>query len=56
MDTVRDGLREETITKDTFERLICVNCDRILKKRSDPERIGSVRFCVDCGDEWLEMR
>lgn len=56
MDTVRDGLRDDVLRKDTFERLICDNCDRTLKKRSEPDRIGSIRFCAECGTEWLEMR
>ena len=56
MNTVREGLRADELEKDTFDRLICVGCDRPLKMRSDPEELGSVRFCVDCESEWVEMR
>ncbi len=56
METVRDGLRANELEKDTYDRLICVGCDRSLKLRSRPDEIGSVRYCIDCGDEWLEMR
>ena len=56
MDSVRDGLRAGDLDKDTFDRLVCASCDRTLKMRNDPEQIGSVRFCLECDDEWLEMR
>lgn len=56
MDTVRDGLRADELEKDTFDRLVCVSCNRSLKMRNEPDRIGSIRFCNECGSEWLEMR
>lgn len=56
MDTVRDGLRANELEKDVFDRLVCVGCDRSLKMRNDPDQLGTVRFCQDCGTEWLEMR
>lgn len=56
MDTVRDGLKQDKLEKDTFDRLICAECNRALSIRNDPEELGSVRFCEDCGAEWLEMR
>ena len=56
MDTVRDGLRANELEKDTFDRLVCVTCDRPLKIRNDPDQLGNVRFCIECKDEWLEMR
>ena len=56
MDTVRDGLRQDDLEKDTFDRLICVKCDRPLKIKSNTDDIGSLRYCIDCGSEWREMR
>lgn len=56
MDTVRDGLRAHDLKKDTFDRLLCAECDRPLKRRSDPDEIWSVRFCIDCEGEWKELR
>lgn len=56
MDTVRDGLREKELKKDTFDRLICVQCDRPLKRRNNPDELWSVRFCIECETEWREMR
>lgn len=56
MDTVRDGLRANDLEKDVFDRLVCVQCDRSLKIRNEPDQMGSVRFCIECDNEWLEMR
>lgn len=56
MDTVRDGLKQNDLEKDTFDRLVCVSCNRTLGMRNDPDELGAVRFCEDCGTEWLEMR
>lgn len=56
MKTVRKGLRENEIQKDTYERLTCVPCERALKTKNDPSELGSVRFCPDCGAEWRALR
>ena len=56
MDTVRDGLKQGALEKDTFDRLVCVSCGRALKMRNDPEELGRTRFCEKCGSEWLEVR
>ncbi len=55
MDTVRQGLRAGDIEKDTYERLTCVACDERLKTRNDPDEVGSVRFCPECGNEWKQI-
>lgn len=55
MDSVRKGLRAGDIEKDTYERLVCASCDEQLKTRNDPDAIGSVRFCPDCGSEWQQL-
>lgn len=56
MKTVRKGLRDGDITKDTYERLTCADCEKALGTRNDPEEIGSVRACPECGTEWKELR
>ena len=56
MDTVRDGLKENALEKDTFDRLVCVSCQRALRMRNDPDEMGTVRFCGECGGEWHEVR
>lgn len=56
MDSVRDGLRAAELEKDVFDRVVCVECDRPLKRRDDPDELWAVRFCPDCGGEWKEMR
>jgi predicted RNA-binding Zn-ribbon protein involved in translation (DUF1610 family) len=55
MDTVRQGLRASQITKDTYERLMCAECGERLKTRNDPDQIGVVRHCPDCGREWKQI-
>lgn len=56
METVRKGLRDGDIEKDTYERLTCAECEQNLATRNDPEEIGSVRACPECGTEWKELR
>ncbi|MFC6992230.1 HVO_0758 family zinc finger protein [Haladaptatus sp. GCM10025707] len=56
MESTRKGLRSGTIVKDTYERLTCAECNKKLKTRNDPDEIGSVRACPDCGTEWRELR
>jgi hypothetical protein len=56
MKSVRKALRDGTLTKDTYERLTCAECGKSLKTRNDPDEIGTVRVCPDCGGEWKEIR
>ena len=53
--SVRKALREGEITKDTYERLTCAACDTRLNTRDDPDDIGTVRACQECGREWREL-
>jgi len=52
MDSVRKGLRSGDIEKDTYERLTCVRCGERLGTRNEPDELGSIRFCPECGREW----
>jgi len=55
MESIRKGLRAGNIEKDTYERLVCAECEEPLDTRSDPETIGKVRQCPDCGREWEQI-
>ncbi|MFB6300791.1 MAG: HVO_0758 family zinc finger protein [Halobacteriales archaeon] len=55
MESVRKGLREGEIEQDTYGRLVCGFCDTNLDKRSDPEDLGAIRTCPDCGREWRAL-
>ncbi len=56
MKTVRKALRDGDIVKDTYERLTCNDCEKSLGTRNDPDEIGSVRVCPECGTEWKALR
>ena len=55
MESTRKGLRAGHLKKDTYERLLCVECDENLDTKNDPDKIGRVRVCPDCGGEWTEI-
>jgi rRNA maturation endonuclease Nob1 len=55
MQSVRKGLRAGDIEKDTYERLRCVSCGEHLETRNDPDEVGRIRFCPECGSEWKKI-
>lgn len=55
MESVRKGLRAGDIEKDTYERLTCASCDTALETKNDPDELGSIRHCPDCGREWRRI-
>jgi len=55
MDSVQKALRAGDIEKDTYERLLCAECGERLKTSNDPDEVGTVRLCPDCGREWREL-
>lgn len=55
MESVRKGLRSGDLEKDTYERLSCSACGEVLKSENDPDEIGTVRICPECGKEWKEV-
>ncbi|WP_195837574.1 MULTISPECIES: HVO_0758 family zinc finger protein [unclassified Halorhabdus] len=55
MKSVRKGLRSGDLKKDTYERLRCADCDEELKTENDPEEVGSVRACPECGRRWQQV-
>ena len=56
MKSVRKALRDGELDKDTYERVICGECEKALKTTNDPDSITTVRTCPDCGKEWKELR
>jgi predicted RNA-binding Zn-ribbon protein involved in translation (DUF1610 family) len=55
MKSVRKGLRSGELEKDVYERLACVTCGEQLDTKNDPDEIGSVRVCPECGTEWKQV-
>lgn len=55
MNSVREGLRANELTKDTYDRVICEACDRPLKRRDDPDSVWTIRYCVGCETEWKQL-
>ncbi|MEF8831859.1 MAG: HVO_0758 family zinc finger protein [Halobacteriales archaeon] len=56
MKSVQKGLRDGDIEKDVYGRLVCTECDVNLQTENDPDELGSVRRCPDCGAEFKELR
>ena len=56
MESIRKGLRSGDIEKDTYERLTCSDCGKQLTTENDPEDLGKVRVCPECGRQWKEVR
>jgi predicted amidophosphoribosyltransferase len=56
MKTVQKGLRDGDIEKDTYERLLCSDCEKNLQTDNDPSELGTVRRCPECGREFKELR
>lgn len=55
MESTRKGLRSDDLEKDTYGRLLCTECDEELETQNDPDAIGRVRVCSECGREWEEV-
>lgn len=55
MESTRKGLRAGDLEKDTYGRLRCTECEEELETKNDPEKIGKVRACPECGSEWKEV-
>lgn len=55
MKSVRKGLRDGALEKDTYGRLSCTSCGVDLKSRNDPDEVGTVKHCPECGREWREL-
>ncbi|MEY7848909.1 HVO_0758 family zinc finger protein [Natrarchaeobius sp. A-rgal3] len=56
MKSVREGLREGELEKDTYDRLVCVESGKQLKTKNDPDSIETLRICPETGQKWKEVR
>lgn len=55
MKSVRKALRNDDLFKDTYQRLNCADCEEELKTDNDPDKVGTVRVCPECGRQWKEL-
>jgi len=55
MRSVRKGLRAGELEKGLYDRLECAACGKTLSTHDDPDVLGVVRECPDCGREWEEI-
>lgn len=55
MDSVRKGLRAGDIEKDTYDRLVCADCETQLGTENEPEEVHSLRICPDCDRAWKQL-
>lgn len=55
MESVQKGLRAGDIEKDTYDRLICAECEEQLSRKDDPDEVWSLRACPNCGREWRQL-
>ena len=56
MKSVRQGLRDGDLEKDTYDRVVCVESGKPLKTKNDPDSITTIRYCPDTGAEWKAIR
>lgn len=56
MRSVRQALRDGDLEKDTYERIVCGDCEQPLGTQNDPDTVETVRTCPDCEREWKELR
>ncbi|MFB6111045.1 MAG: HVO_0758 family zinc finger protein [Halobacteriaceae archaeon] len=55
MDSVQKGLRAGDLEKDVYDRLRCAACEERLATENDPEEIGQIRRCPECGTAWQQL-
>lgn len=55
MKSVQKGLRAGELEKDVYDRLVCATCGDQLATENDPDEIGQVRRCPECGTAWQQL-
>lgn len=55
MKSVRSGLRTGEIERDTYQRLSCIECDSQLRTIDNPDELGAIRQCPECGRQWRQL-
>jgi predicted RNA-binding Zn-ribbon protein involved in translation (DUF1610 family) len=56
MKSTRKALRDDDIFKDTYERLNCTDCEKVLKTTTDSDTVFDLRTCPECGTEYKDLR
>ncbi|MFW6448510.1 MAG: HVO_0758 family zinc finger protein [Halobacteriota archaeon] len=55
MKSVRQGLRDGELARDTFDRLSCTRCEVGLRVVDDPDELGPINVCPECGNRWRDL-
>jgi hypothetical protein len=55
METVRKGLRNGDLERDTYERLRCTACGATLATEANPDDVGTIRTCPECDAAWQHL-
>lgn len=56
MKSTPKALRDDDIFKDTYERLNCVECEKVLKTTTNSDTVFDLRTCPECGVEYKDLR
>ena len=56
MKSTRKALRDDELFKDTYERLKCAACDKVLNTETDPDTIFDLRRCPECDTQYKDLR
>ena len=56
MKSIRKALRDGDIEKDTYERIVCSDCGKSLGRRNEPDEVGDIRVCPECGAEYKQIK
>ena len=55
MKSVRRGLRDGELEKDTYGRLVYVESGKQLQTQDDPDSVYTIRICPETGQKWKEV-
>ena len=55
MKSLRKGLRDDELYKDTYERLKCANCEKVIKTETEPDAVFDLRICPECGTQYKDL-
>ena len=55
MKSTRKGLRDGDLFKDTYQRLTCTDCEKVLKTTADSDNVFDLRTCPECGTQYKDL-
>ena len=55
MKSIRKGLRDDELVKDTYGRLECANCEMVMKSEPEPDAVFDLRVCPECGTQYKDL-